>query len=186
MLANFFSLDGRNYLNNAVVIAHSLKVIQNTFGDVSDFNIKFKKPFNTQGEFTISTNPLGGHTVGSFVTGHHVMNFCYVPTNIELTNHITDPTYFDILYEINNMNRDAVEVAYISEFGSMNSADKAIFVKGYIPVTSVINSLVDRPDKPDVVINNVIHLGNHRFKTDVYLNDKFFGNRYTTIKEFIV
>ena len=103
MLSNFFLLPGRTYLNNAIVIADILHVTSYAYGDVKDFNIKFKKPFNSQAELKFSKDPMEGYTVGSFNTKENKIYFSYVPVDIALaskTINSNDINYFNYGFQM--------------------------------------------------------------------------------------
>lgn len=187
MLSNFFLLSGRTYLNNAIVIADILSVIATIFGDVKNFNIKFKKPYNSQAELKFSTEPLEGHTVGSFDTTLTTFYFSYVPVDIELPSKVIDPNevnYFNLSYEITDTGRGIVQESFEYEYGSMSSTDKVIFAVCDIPDTSIINRVIENNHKPTITISKATHIGNRRFKYSVLLDDKLFSYRYCSVKEF--
>lgn len=186
MISNFFLLPGRTYLNNAIVIADILSVISQIFGDVKNFNIKFKKPYNSQAELKFSTEPLEGYTIGSFdaVTKFY---FAYVPIDQQLIDKTIDSTqidYFNLSYAITDAGRGIVQESFEKEVGPMTSTDKVIFAVCDIPDTSIINNIVKSNIQPKIDISKATHIGNRRFKYSVMLNDKFFSYRYCSVKEF--
>jgi hypothetical protein len=187
MLSNFFLLPGRTYLNNAIVIADILHVTSYAYGDVKDFNIKFKKPFNSQAELKFSKDPMEGYTVGSFNTKENKIYFSYVPVDIALaskTINSNDINYFNLSYEITDAGRGIVQESFEKEFGPMSSTDKVIFAVCDIPDTSIINNVIKYQRKPKINISKAEHIGNRRFKYSVLLDDKFFSYRYCSVKEF--
>lgn len=187
MLSNFFLLPGRTYLNNAIVIADILHVISYAYGDVKNFNIKFKKPFNSQAELKFSKDPLEGHTVGSFNTNESKIYFSYVPIDIELaskTINSNDINYFNLSYEITDAGRGIVQESFEKEFGPMTSTDKVIFAVCDIPDTGIINKAIKYQQKPKITITKAEHIGNRRFKYSVMLDGVLFSERYCSVKEF--
>lgn len=186
MISNFFLLPGRTYLNNAIVIADILSVISQIFGDVKNFNIKFKKPFNSQAELKFSTEPLEGYTIGSFETLTKFY-FAYVPVDVQLIDKTIDLAkvdYFNLSYAITDAGRGIVQECFEKEVGPMTSTDKVIFAVCDIPDTSIINDIVNSNIQPKIDISEATHIGNRRFKYSVKLNDKFFSYRYCSVKEF--
>jgi hypothetical protein len=189
MLSNFFILPGRNYLNNAVVIADILSVIYELFGNVTNFNIKFRKPFNTQAKISFSTEPLSGYTIGSFETKLVKFYFAYEPTDIELPNVTLDTAkidYFNLSYDITDTGRGIVQKSFEKEIGPMPTSDKVIFAICDIPNTTIINDIIKRQVYPKITITEALYIGNRRFKYSVLLDDVFFADRYCTVKEFNV
>lgn len=189
MLSNFFLFQGKTYLNNAIVIADILSVIATTFGDVKNFNIKFKKPFNSQAELKFSTDPIDGYTVGSFDTQLTKFYFSYVPVDIELPSKVINPdevNYFNLSYAITDAGRGIVQESFEYEYGSMSNTDKVIFAICDIPDTSIINRIIENNRKPNISISKAIHIGNRRFKYSVLLDDEFFAYRYCSVKEFTI
>lgn len=187
MLSNFFLLPGRTYLNNAIVIADILYVISYAHGDVKNFNIKFKKPFNSQAELKFSKYPLEGHTIGSFDITENKIYFAYVPVDIALTSKTINPNdidYFNLSYEITDAGRGIVQEAFEKEYGPMTSTDKVIFAVCDIADTSIINNLIKHQHKPKITISKAEHIGNRRFKYSVMLDGVFFSERYCSVKEF--
>lgn len=188
MKSNFFLLEGRAYLNNAIVIADVLSIIFHIFGDVKNFNIKFKKPFNSQANLIFSTEPLAGAIVGSFDTRIVKFYFVYEPTEIPLhcTAILEELSYFSLSYEITDMGRTIVKEAFENEFGLMSERDKVIFAVCDIPNTQIINSLIKNKQKPKITITKAQHIGDRRFKYSVWLDNVFFSDRYCSVKEFNV
>jgi hypothetical protein len=187
MLSNFFLLPGRTYLNNAIVIADILSVIATIYGDVKNFNIKFKKPFNSQAELKFSTDPIDGYTVGSFDTKLTKFYFSYVPVDIELpskTINSNEVNYFNLSYAITDAGRGIVQESFEAEFGPMSETDKVIFAVCDIPDTSIINRVIEKEYNPEITISKAVHIGNRRFKYSVLLDDKFLAYRYCSVKEF--
>jgi len=187
MISNFFLLGDRTYLNNAIVTADILSVIADIFGDTKDFNIKFKKPFNSQAELKFSTDPLDGHTVGSFLTKLSKFYFSYTPIDVSLPSKIIDideVNYFNLIWSITDAGRGITQECFENEFGPMSSTDKVIFALAEIPDTSIINNAIKNKHKPEITISKAVHLGNRRFKYSVLLDDKFFSYRYCSVKEF--
>ena len=130
MLANFFSIGDRTYLNNAVVISDALEVITKTFGDVTNFKIQFRKPFLSQGEFKISTEKLDGYITGQFDTTDIKFYFSYSPTDIQLENRVVsgrdvedEVTPFNVCYHITDMCRGVIECGFEKVYGPMTDAD---------------------------------------------------------------
>jgi hypothetical protein len=189
MISNFFLFKGRTYLNNAIVIADILSNISNIFGDVKNFNIKFKKPFNSQANLSFSTDPLNGHTIGNFETNLVKFYFAYEPINIELPNITLDESkidYFNLSYDITDTGRGIVQKSFEKEIGPMTSGDKVIFAICEIPNTAIINDIIKRQVYPKITITEASYIGNRRFKYSVLLDDVFFADRYCTVKEFNV
>jgi hypothetical protein len=189
MQSNFFILPGRNYLNNAVVIADILLVIDKLFGDVNNFNIKFKKPFNSQAKLSFSTEPLNGYTIGSFETKLVKFYFAYEPIDVELPDITLDTTkidYFNLSYDITDAGRGIVQSAFEKEFGPMPNTYKVIFAICNIPNTAIINDIIKKQMPPKITISEASHIGNSRFKYSVFLDDIFFAERYCTVNEFNV
>lgn len=187
MKSNFFLLEGRHYLNNAIVIADILSVIAETFGDVTDFKIKFRKPYNSQADLEFSTVPLNGHTVGSFQVNSTLFYFSYVPNGLPLHNRKIDDSvidYFNLSYAITDAGRSIVQESFEKEFGPMTATDKVIFAVCDIVDTSIINSLVKNNHTPKISISHAEHIGSRRFKYSVHLDDKLFSHRYCSVKEF--
>lgn len=187
MQSNFFMLPGRNYLNNAVVIADILSTINSIFVDVINFNIKFKKPFNSQAKLSFSTEPLNGYIIGSFETSLVKFYFSYEPIDAELPNVTLDTTkidYFNLSYDMTDTGRGIVETAFEKEFGPMPGHYKVIFAVCDIPNTSVINDIISNQTYPKITFSEASHIGNSRFKYSVFLDDIFFAYRYCTVKEF--
>jgi hypothetical protein len=193
MLANFFSLDGRNYLNNAVVIADALKVISDIYGNVNNFKIQFRKPFLSQGEFRISTEKLEGHIIGQFSKNNILFYFSYVPTDIVLENRSAssedikkDVTPFNVCYHITDVCRGAIEKGFEKVYGPMSGRDKVIFVMFEIPDTAVFNDIIETGIIPAILITPAVQNGDRRFKVSVYIGDKLLGYRHSTVKEFVI
>jgi len=193
MLANFFSIGDKNYLNNAVVISDALNRIIEIFEDVKNFKIQFRKPFLSQGEFTVSTNKLDGHITGEFDTEKFHFYFSYSPTGIALENRTA--TRYDIEKEINPFNicynitdhcRGVIEAGFEKVYGTMTEKDKVIFVIFEVPDTSVFSSVIKNQIMPAMRITEAEQTGDRRFKISVYLGDQLLGYRYSTVKEFIV
>jgi len=192
MLAKLFAFGKRNYINNAVVTADVLDFIIRTFGDVTNFRLQFKKPFLTQGEFRIGIDKLDGHFIGHFDFNNTRFYFAYSPTDIELENKNvsvddvkTDVNMFSVCYYISDTGHRAVLEECDRIYGPRTNDDKAIFVIYEIPDTSVISAAVKSKIVPKVDITKIEHIGDRRFKLSVFVNDKFFGYRYNTVKKFI-
>lgn len=193
MLANFFSIGDRNYLNNAVVISDALSVIGSTFGNVSEFKIQFRKPFLSQGEFKISTEKLEGHITGQFRKNDIVFYFSYVPTDISLEVKDAsgdavkkDVTPFNVCYHVTDVCRGAIEDGFEKVYGPMTTKDKVIFVMFEIPETSVFNNIIHNGVMPPMTITPAEQTGDRRFKVSVYVDGKLLGHRHSTVKEFII
>lgn len=188
MESNFFLLPGRNYLNNAIVIADILHAISENFGDVKNFIIKFKKPFNTQAQLHFSNEPLEGYTIGSF-DAMTKLYFSYVPIDIKLPTKEIDTSlidYFNLSYTITDAGRGIVQECFEKEVGPMTQLDKVIFAICDIPDTSIINNIVKKNKQPKIDISQATYLGNRRFKYGVRLDDTFFSYRYCSVREFNV
>lgn len=193
MLANFFSIGDRNYLNNAVVIADALDRITGEFGDVKDFRIQFRKPFLSQGEFTLAATKIDGHIVGEFLTDTGKMYFSYSPTDIPLeTREVSskdvkdDVTSFNVCYYITDICRGVMERGFERAYGPMTEHDKVIFVIFEIPDTSVFTDIIKNADMPPMRITEAEETGDRRFKVAVYVDGKLLGYRHSTVKEFKV
>jgi hypothetical protein len=186
MIANLFSLGERNYINNAVVIADAVNIVTNIYGNVTNFKIKFRKPFNSQAELKFSTDPLDGYIVGKFDTELTTFYFAYTPIDVQLEpNNNTNP-YFNLFYEITDISRGIIKEAYEQSIGIMTEKDKVIFVVAEIIDTGIINNAI-RSDKPiNINLTPGTYLGDNRLKLSLYINDIFVGDRHSTIKEFKV
>jgi hypothetical protein len=174
VLANFFSIGDRNYLNNAVVISDALDTITNIFGDVTNFKIQFRKPFLLQAEFKLSTDKIDGHITGQFDIKGITFYFAYSPVNIVLKNKdIPDRavdnsiTSFNVCYYITDMCRGVIEQGFEEVYGPMSDKDKVIFVIFEIPDTSVFSSIIDNRVMPSMQISKAICTGDRRFKISV-------------------
>jgi len=193
MLANFFSIGDRNYLNNAVVISDALTIISKTFGNVADFKIQFRKPFLSQGEFKLSTEKLDGHITGQFKKNDMVFFFAYTPTDISLEVKDAngdavknDVTPFNVCYHVTDVCRGAIEEGFEKVYGPMTTKDKVIFVMFEIPCTAVFNNIIIDGAMPPMTITPAEQTGDRRFKVSVYVGGKLLGHRHSTVKEFIV
>lgn len=193
MLADFFSIGDRNYLNNAVVIADSLSFIQKTFGNVLNFKIQFKKPFLSQGEFKVSTEKLDGYIIGQFEKNDVTFYFSYTPTNILLETRDAsreavkkNVTPFNVCYHITDVCRGAIEDGFEKVYGPMTNKDKVIFFMFEIPNTSVFNGILLNGIMPPMTITPAEQTGDRRFKVSVFVDGKLLGHRHSTVKEFIV
>lgn len=193
MLANFFSIGDRNYLNNAVVISDALNFISQTFGNVQDFKIQFRKPFLSQGEFKVSTEKIEGHITGQFKKNDNLFYFAYTPTEIQLEVKTAtgddvkmNVTPFTVCYHVTDVCRGAIEAGFEKVYGAMSKKDKVIFVMFEIPNTSVFNNIIDNGVMPPMTITPAEQTGDRRFKVSVYVDGKLLGHRHSTVKEFIV
>lgn len=193
MLAKFFSIGNRNYLNNAVVISDALEVITKIFGDVKNFRIQFRKPFLSQGDFRLSTEKLDGHVIGQFETNNITFYFSYIPTDIPMENRdVTgndikkEINLFNVCYYMTDMCRGVIEHGFEKAFGPMTPNDKVIFVVFEVPDTSVITDVVRNHVMPIVRITEAKQTMGRRFVVSVYFDDKLLGHRHSTVKEFIV
>jgi len=193
MLASFFSIGDRNYLNNAVVIADALDNIIKIFGDVKNFKIQFRKPFLSQAEFTISTNKLDGHITGQFDTADTHWYFSYTPVDIELQNREVsshdieqEVNSFNVCYYITDMCRGVIEDGFEKVYGPMTSKDKVIFAVFEVPDTSIFSSIIHNHIMLKMRITEAEQTGDRRFRVSVFLGDKLLGHRHSTVKEFIV
>ena len=196
MLANFFSIGDRNYLNNAVVIADALDKINKFYGDVRDFKIQFRKPFLSQGELKFSPTKIDGHIVGQFVvptgqTGQ--MYFAYSPTDIPLevkevsSRDVRDEVNsFNVCYYITDMCRGVIERGFERAYGPMEDYDKVIFVIFEMPDTKVFNDIISAQHMPPMRITEAESTGDRRFKVAVYVDGQLLGYRHSTVKEFKV
>lgn len=187
MISNFFLLEGRGYLNNAIVIADLLSVINNQFGDVKNLNIKFKKPYNSQADLTFSTEPLEGYTLGSFDTFAGKYYFAYNPVPMPLLDKVINTEvvdYFNLSYEITDIGRGRVTESFENVFGPMSKTDKVIFAICDIVDTMNLNKLIKNNQKPKITVSKAEHIGNRRFKYSVLLDDVIFSYRYCSVKEF--
>lgn len=188
MLANFFALGNRNYLNNAVVIGDVLEHINILFGTVQNFKIRFKKPFLSQGDFQLSTEKLDGHIVGSFDYNGYTFYFAYKPTDIQLEEKEVDIelTTFSLSYFITDKCRGLVEDKFEEVYGPMTDVDKVIFAIFEMPDTSVFSDILRNGDTSVIKVPTVEFLGDRRFKLSVFYGDVLLGYRYSTVKEFNV
>lgn len=194
MLANFFSIGDRNYLNNAVVIADALDFIRKSFGIVQNFKITFRKPFLSQGEFKISFDKLDGYIVGQFESGGVQFFFSYSPTDITgLENReasanavYDDPTTFNMCYHITDRCRGAIEEGFEKIYGPMTEKDKVIFVIFEVPDTSVFLTLMQKHAVDQIRILPAESTGDRRLRLPIFVGDTFLGYRHSTVKEFIV
>jgi len=191
MLANFFSIGDRNYLNNAVVIADALVTIIKTFGDVTNFKIQFRKPFLSQAELNISTEKLDGHITGQFDAGEIRFYLSYTPTDISLENREVssrdienEVTPFNVCYYITDMCRGVIEEGFEKVYGPMTTKDKVIFAVFEVPDTSVFSSIIHDHVMLKMRISEAEHTGDRRFKVSVYLGNRLLGHRHSTVREF--
>lgn len=184
MLANFFSLGDRKYLNNAVVIAHLLQVLKELGIGARDLKIKFKKPFNTQGDLVFSDSPVEGPIMGSFMWAGKINYFAYSATDIPLTTTRTGPhLYFDICWKITDTCRGVIESAFEKEYGPMTSEDKVIFAIFEMPDTRVFNDLTS---VPEFRVSEAEKTGERRWRVAVYVGDVLLGYRYSTVGKFVL
>jgi hypothetical protein len=193
MLANFFSIGDRNYLNNAVVIADALERIICVFGDVKDFKIQFRKPFLSQGEFKISTEKLDGHITGQFTANKVVFYFSYMPTDIALeirqaSGHDVEKeiSSFNVCYHITDICRGVIEAGFEKIYGPMTAKDKVIFAMFEIPNTSIFSSIIKNKSSLNMTVSEAWQTGDRRFAVSVYIDGDLLGHRYSTVREFIV
>jgi hypothetical protein len=186
MIANLFSLGERNYINNAVVIADAVNTITTIYGNVTNFKIKFRKPFNTQAELKFSTDPLDGYIVGNFDTAVTTFYFAYTPIDIPLEPNDNSNLYFNLFYEITDISRGIIKEAYEQSIGPMTEKDKVIFVIAEIVDSSIITNAVHSDSKLNINLTPGVYLGDNRLKLSLYINDVFVGDRHSTIKEFKV
>jgi hypothetical protein len=193
MLAKLFSIGDRNYLNNAVVIADALDNIIKIFGDVKNFKIQFRKPFLSQGEFTISTNKLEGYITGEFDTVDAHFYFSYYPIDMALENRIVsgkdikdEVTSFNVCYYITDICRGVIERGFERAYGPMSEKDKVIFVIFEVPDTSIFSDIIKNQDMPPMHVTEAECTGDRRFKISVFVGGKLLGHRHSTVKEFIV
>lgn len=184
MISKFFSLDGRPYVNNAIVLAEVLNLAVGTFGSVKNLNIKFKKPLTSQANLEFSTTPLTGDIIGSFDVPNFKFYFAYTQVEGELidTNPSSDKlSYFDLCYGIQG--RDEVQAEYEKEFGPMGNA-KVIVAMIDVPDTEFANKIIASGLMPIVELSPIKHMGNKRYQYDVILDGKLFSTRYCSVKEF--
>ena len=186
MIANLFSFGERNYINNAVVIADAINSITSIFGNVTNFKIKFRKPFNSQAELKFSTDPLNGYIVGNFDTEMTTFYFAYTPIDLQLEPNDNTNPYFNLFYEITDISRGIIKEAYEQSIGTMTDTDKVIFVVAEIIDTSIINNAIHSDTKLNINLTPGVYLGDNRLKLSLYINDVFVGDRHSTIKEFKV
>lgn len=184
MKANLFSFENRNYINNAVAIADALNTIGIMFGNVTNFKIKFKRPFNTQAEMHFSTSPLDGHITGNFDTALTTFYFSYTPIDAPLLSANNNNPYFDLFYNVTDKSRSIIKDAYEKAVGPMSKEDKVIFVIAEIIDTAIISNAIVQKDKPNIRLTPGDYLGDNRLKLSLYINDNFVGDRHSTIKEF--
>ena len=192
MLSTLFSINHQNYLHNAVVTAHALDFLHNSFGPIKNFRISFKKPFFSQGEFNISFDKLEGYTTGQFDVAGTPFYFAYSPTNVALQDRaitgndvITCPTTVNMCYHIADRCRGAIENAFKKIYGPMVETDKVIFVICEIPDTSLLLTLIKENTWNQIRIQEAEVTGPRRFKLPVFIGDTFFSFRHSTVKEFI-
>jgi len=184
MKSNFFSLDGRPYVNNAIVLAEVLSLAVDTFGGVKNFNIKFKKPLTSQANLEFSTTPLNGDAMGSFDVPNFKFYFAYNQVDGKLLDENPSSnklSYFDLCYGIQG--RDEVQAEYEKEFGPMGDA-KVIVAMIDVPDTEFANKIIDSGIMPKVELSPIKHVGNKRYQYDVMLDGKLFSTRYCSVKEF--
>lgn len=193
MLANFFSIGDRNYLNNAVVISDAIDNITKIYGNVTNFRIQFRRPFLSQGEFTIATHKLDGHITGDFDNKGIHYYFSYVPTDISLENkqvsgHDVEKVInlFNVCYHITDECRGVIESGFEKVYGPMTPKDKVIFVIFEVPDTVVFSEIIRNQVMPEIIITEAEQTGDRRFKTSVYIGNRLLGHRHSTVKEFIV
>lgn len=186
MISKFFSLDGRPYVNNAIVLAEVLSLAVETFGNIKNLNIKFKKPLTSQANLEFSTTPLNGDAIGSFDVPNFKFYFAYNQVEGKLldTNPASDRlSYFDLCYGIQG--RDEVQAEYEKEFGSMGDA-KVIVAMIDVPDTAFANKIIESGIMPKLELSQIKHMGNKRYQYDVMLDNKLFAIRYCSVKEFNV
>lgn len=184
MISKFFSLDGRPYVNNAIVLAEVLSLAVDTFGSVKNLNIKFKKPLTSQSNLEFSTTPLNGDAMGSFDVPNFKFYFSYNQVEGELLAEnpaANKLTYFDLCYGIQG--RDEVQAEYEKEFGPMGDA-KVIVAMIDVPDTEFANQIIESGIMPKVELSTIKHMGNKRYQYDVMIDGKLFSTRYCSVKEF--
>lgn len=184
MISKFFSLDGRPYVNNAIVLAEVLSLAVETFGNVKNLNIKFKKPLTTQAKLEFSTIPLEGDAVGSFDVPNFKFHFAYtkIQEGLLSENPKSDKlTYFDLCYGIQG--RDQVQEEYEKEFGPIGNA-KVIVTMIDVPDTQFANKIIESGVMPTIELSEIFHTGNKKYKYDVLIGGTVFATRYAIVKEF--
>lgn len=190
MLADFFLLGDRKYINNAIVIADCIKNITAVYNNIRDFRIQFKKPFLTQGEFNISTEKLDGCIVGQFTSDSVLYYFSYVPTEIPLEIQYAIDTIskskspLALCYHITDMCRGVIEQGFESKYGAMTQLDKVIFVIFEIPDMTVFTNALGDTAVPGITVGDVECIAERKFKVPVFVDSTLLGYRYSTVKEF--
>jgi hypothetical protein len=190
MRVDFFTFGGRKYINNAFVSAHALEFILKHFGDVTDFKIKFQKPFFSNADFDISVNPLDGYFVGNFKSKDHIFYFSYTPTGepakeiIIPENYISTLNIFTLSLYVMEENSKLVIRKFTEDYGPMTENDKNIFVIQEIPDTSIFSTIIKSLRVPELRIEGPTLIGERRYKSSIYLNDTLLGYRYNTVKKF--
>jgi hypothetical protein len=193
MYAKLFSIGDKKYLNNAVVIADALGFITKSFGPVKNFKITFKKPFLSQGMFSLGVDKIDGHIMGQFESGGNQFYFAYTPTDIELddrdvtgTDVFTETTSFNLCYHITDRCRGEIELGFEKVYGLMTPKDKVIFVIFEVPDTSVFISLLENKLMDQIRIMPAEQTGDRRFRLPLYVGEDLLGYRHSTVKEFII
>ena len=187
MLANFFSLGSRNYLNNAVVIADLLEVLKNHFGSrITDLKVKFKKPLNVQGDLHFDSQPVQGSILGSFQSNDLTVFFGYEPTDIPLQPRSETNQYFNVCWAITDACRGVIEAGFERAYGPMSTDDKVIFAIFEVPDVDVLQELIDSNTIPTFDISEAVRTGERRFSTTVSVNGKLLGIRHSTVGKFSV
>jgi hypothetical protein len=184
MISNFFSLDGRPYVNNAIVLAEVLSLAVSTFGNVKNLNIKFKRPLTSQANLEFSTIPLNGDVIGRFDVPNFTFYFAYtqIEGNLLESNPASDKlTYFDLCYCIQG--RDEVQTEYEKEFGPIGES-KVIVAMIDVPDTEFANKIIELGIMPIFKLSPIKHMGDKRYQYDVILDNKIFATRYCSVKEF--
>ena len=191
MIAKLFRFRNKPYLNNAIVIADALTTIDSVFGDVQNFKIQFKKPFNSQAEFLVSTERIQGHVMGQFDVKGISLYFAYTPTDSYfgdsmLSNELmaTTVTPFNLLYTITDKGRGYIERGFNKDYGPMASDDKVIFAVFEVPDTTEYNKIIRSKVYPIISLAEAERIGDRRYKFTVSLNDMVFGHRYSSVKRF--
>jgi len=194
IVADFYSVDKRNYLANAVVIADALNNFYKIFGNITNFVMKFKKAFLGHAELIISLEPVTGNIVGEFEKNACKFYYAYVPLQnkeplIDICSEQklqTEFTHFTFWHNLTNICKENLTIAYMDLYGKLEKDKKVIFYKLEIPDTTEYYQMIAKGTKPEIQLTKPMYLDNARFNIDVYLNEKLLARRFSSVKEFIL
>lgn len=191
MKVDFFTFGGRKYINNAVVSAHILEFIRVHFSSATDFRLKFQKPFFANAEFILSTEEISGYFVGKFTSHGTQFYFSYnpVPGEVvekEIDNISDNLDMFMLSHFIMDTNAKMIIRSFEEKYGPMTKDDKNIFVIQEIVDTSIMSDIIVAGKMPQLNIIGPHLIDDRRYKSEIYLNNKFLGYRYNTVKKFSI